>query len=128
MAALINEIALFLLSQSLGTLGTDLFYGQLTSTPNNQIAVIDSGGQPNNQSNVSISIITILLRNSTFDSGLAKVLLLQSALHNKTNLLSGVAGTSHAVGFSSLQRLPLYMDVDETGRHLWSIECILNVK
>jgi len=128
MAILIKEITLFLESQSLGVLGTDLFYGQLTSSPDNQIGVLDSGGQPNNQSDVAVSIITILIRNISFDLGMAKVLLIQTALHNKINVLSGVVGTVHSAGFSYLPRLPIYMGVDESGRHIWSIECFVHVK
>lgn len=43
---LIDELATYLQSKGLGTIGTDIFEGRLMDTPDAQIALIDYAGRP----------------------------------------------------------------------------------
>lgn len=93
---LVKEIALYLQSQGIGTVGTDLFYSynpDIASSP--MIAVLDTGGlQPSKDIPTKHPTFQVFIRASTYVAGKTKLDAVRSALHQFRNQLIPGGGST----------------------------------
>ena len=127
MAALEHEIAQFLALNSLGVIGTDLFYGGLPDSPDSCITVLSPTGSGSVHASATVQYVSILLRGTDYTTVGALADLVYLMVHNVENLLNGVVGAAHVVGFSKAERIPMFVGRDPQGRCLWSISTAMNV-
>lgn len=81
---LIDQIADFLANQGLGTVGVSIFTSYLPQTPDNAIAVIETGGlAPNVDIPTKEPTFQVMVRNTNFSDGRTNLDTVRSALHQK---------------------------------------------
>lgn len=86
MSIIIDDIADFLEDEGIGTVGTNIFVGQQPDSPANCITVIDTGGQrPDIDLPTKRPTFQVLVRNTDYALGAAKLLEVRNALHNNYN-------------------------------------------
>lgn len=86
MSIAIDDIADFLEDNSIGTVGTDIFVGQQPDSPANCVTVLDTGGQrPDIDLPTKRPTFQVLVRNTNYANGAAKLLAIRNLLHNKYN-------------------------------------------
>lgn len=96
MARLIDDLGTYLQTQSIGTLGTDLFQGHLPDTPDNCVAIFETGGPaPNKDLPLNKPTFQVIVRNASYATGRDKLEAIRTALHRKSNL-SLVSGQTFA--------------------------------
>jgi hypothetical protein len=90
---IIEQVAQYLEDNSVGTVGTDIFLGFHPDSPNNSIAILDTGGATPDIDLTDIQSPTfqIIVRNTDHETGKTKVDTIRGLLHNKYNstLISG---------------------------------------
>lgn len=92
---MITEIANYLATQGLGTVGTDIFYAYLPGGVDDGIVVLDTGGMlPDADLPTKEPTFQIFVRSSSYAAGKAKMDLIRTALHQKTNTVLG-SGTTY---------------------------------
>lgn len=89
--SLISDIADYLATNGLGTVGTDIFYSYVPDIDANVIAVLDTGGA---QPSVDIGSLKnptfqIFIRNSSYATGKSKLDSVRSLLHQKIETTIG---------------------------------------
>lgn len=88
--SLISDIADYLATQGLGTVGTDIFFSYLPDAGDNILAVLDTGGvQPDIYIPTKDPTFQIFIRSSTYSAGRTKMDSVRTALHNKYNTTIG---------------------------------------
>lgn len=81
---LIDQIADYLANQGLGAVGTDIFTSYLPQTPDNAIAVLDTGGfEPSIDIPTKEPTFQVLIRNTNYSNGKDDLDSVRSALHQK---------------------------------------------
>ena len=93
MAIYSSNIADYLQAQGVGTVATDIFIGYMADTPNSCIAIIESGGtEPDPYLPLQEPTFQVLIRNTDFEAGQAKLLAVRNALHQLTATTLVVGG------------------------------------
>ena len=88
--SLISDIADYLATQGLGTVGTDIFYSYMPDAGDNIMAVLDSGGvKPDIYLPTKDQTFQIFIRSSTYAAGKSKLDSVRSELHNLYNTTIG---------------------------------------
>lgn len=89
--SLVSDIATYLQTNGLGTVGTDIFYSYIPDVDGNVIAVIDTGGPTPNVDIQDISNPTfqIFIRNSDYATGKASLDSIRALLHLKLQTTIG---------------------------------------
>ena len=84
-----DDLATYLQTSSIGTVGTDLFKGNAPDVPDNVVVLNDTGGLPNvlNEKGAAVELITvqILARNKRQEQARDKLLTIQALLHQLVN-------------------------------------------
>jgi hypothetical protein len=81
---LIEQVAMFLQNEGVATLTTDMFLNYLPDNPDNVVAIIDTGGtEPDTYLPTRSPTFQILVRNSNYDNGKAKLDEIRDLLHQK---------------------------------------------
>ncbi len=84
----IEDVAQHLHNQGIGVLGTSLFKSYMPETPDNAIAVIATGGtKPDEYLPLKSPTFQVLIRNTDYQAGDAKLQAVRTALHQKINTL-----------------------------------------
>ena len=117
-----KDLALACQTESFGTLGQDLFYGQFPSLPDECIAVIASAGRMTIHSTKHTSILTVLVRGKSYPDASQLVRNIIAVFHGQSNILTG----DHSIGFIRSERLPIHVGKDPQGRHILSAEFSLD--
>lgn len=120
MARLIDDLGTYLQTQGIGTLGTDLFQGHLPSSPDNCVAVFETGGsQPNKDLPLNHPSFQVIVRNKSYATGRDKLESVRTALHRKfnTSLVSGQTFAYYILATSEGG----HIGRDESGRDEFSI-------
>lgn len=125
-ASLLNDISLYLESNSIGVIGTNLFYGNMPDSPDSCTCVLSASGSVTIHSNATVVIVSVLIRGKDYSLTYDLSRAVYDLLHNKQNLLSGVTGVNHIIGFSRMDRAPLHIGKDPQSRHLWSLAAEMN--
>jgi len=86
MSIIIDDIADYLEDQSVGTVGTNIFVGQQPDSPANCVTIIDTGGlRPDIDLPTKKPTFQVLVRNTDYATGAAKLTSVRNALHNRYN-------------------------------------------
>lgn len=86
MSIIIDDIADYLEDQGVGTVGTNIFVGEQPNDPANCVTVIDTGGmRPDIDLPTKKPTFQVLVRNTEYSAGAAKLLAIRNILHNKYN-------------------------------------------
>jgi hypothetical protein len=87
---MLDDIARYLQDNSVGTVGTNIFKSYVPKTPDNLVAVIDTGG-PEQDPDIPHEFATfqVFVRNSNYQLGRAKVDAVMDALHITRNRTIG---------------------------------------
>lgn len=86
MSIIIDDIADFLEDNSIGTVGTDIFVGQQPDSPANCVTILDTGGlRPDIDLPTKKPTFQVLVRNSNYANGAAKLSAIRDILHRKYN-------------------------------------------
>lgn len=98
----IEQVATYLQTGSIGTLGTNLFIGNLPDSVDSCVAVFDTGGmQPDIYLPTKEPTFQILVRSTTYDLGKAKIDAIRALLHRNFNVTL-VAGQTYVYSILAL--------------------------
>jgi hypothetical protein len=87
---MLDDLASYLQTQGVGTVGTDIFKSRQPKTPNACVTLYDTGGAEQDKDlPIEDATMQVLVRSTTFALGRAKVDAIQSALHRVTNTTIG---------------------------------------
>ena len=120
MAVVIDDVASYLATNSVGTVCTDLFKGYLPESPNACVAVLDTGGsQPNPDIPTKEPTFQVMIRSTNYTLGRSKLDTIRSLLHRQANveLVSGQTYFYFILAISEGGHLGR----DDNGRDLFSI-------
>ncbi|TCS80377.1 minor capsid protein [Tepidibacillus fermentans] len=83
---LLDDIALYLQQKGIGTIGTDIFKGQLPATPDNAIALFEYAGEPQDLTDANLEYpgLQVLVRNKSYSAGRQKIEQVRNTLHGLT--------------------------------------------
>jgi len=112
---------------SLGTRGTDLFMGKQPHNVADCVAIYEQVGEPQEKDVPLYNIgVQILVRNSVYATGEAKMKAVYDFLHQKANieLVSGQTYCYYVLAETSW----VYLGTDEQRRHEWSLNLNLKVR
>lgn len=126
MSQLIDDIATYLQSNGVGTLGINLFEGRLPSSPDAAVAVIETGGtQPNAYIPTKSPSFQVLIRATELDLGETVRQTIRSLLHNQYNTQFVLGGIYFY--YCRLITEGGHIGVDSNGRDLFSLnfECYI---
>jgi len=84
--SLIDDVAAYLATKSVGTVGTDLFKGFLPDTPANCVAIFEYAGFPPEIPNqIYYPGLQVRVRNTSYSTGRAKLKSIEDELHGLVN-------------------------------------------
>lgn len=116
---LLDDIALYLQQKGIGTIGTDIFKGQLPATPDNAIALFEYAGEPQDLTDANLEYpgLQVLVRNKSYASGRQKIEQLKNDLHGITET------TINNVRYLLIQakQSPFFLERDENGRAIFVV-------
>lgn len=126
-----KQIALYLQSQSLGTVGTDLFYGFLPPSPDTLTTIFDTGGEQG-MMKLGYDYPTIQVRTRAAQ-GAASVETAYNRLAAIYNVLHGLHGITLTDGTlvvdsTGLQSAPITIGKDEETRAEFTLNFRLNIR
>ena len=82
----IEQVATYLQAQALGTIATNIFVGSLPPTPDNCIAVINTGGvAPSIDIPDKTPTFQVIIRNTNYETGETTLSSVRTALHQFMN-------------------------------------------
>lgn len=79
------DIAAYLQTQAIGTVGTNIFYGYLPDAPDNAIAIYDTAGRPSQIHEIDRPNFQVVVRNTSYSSAATTIQSIQALLQNITN-------------------------------------------
>ncbi len=115
-----DDVAFYLEDEGLGTAGSDIKVGKLDSEPNNQICILGLPGfeQPSRYIREFIyPRFQIIIRNTDYDLGVAKLMAVREKLHVKIGIMFG----AHYVLRCHAEQEGGPIGSDEEGRYEFSI-------
>jgi len=116
---LLDDIAFYLQQKGIGTIGTDIFKGQLPATPDNAIALFEYAGEPQDLTDANLEYpgLQVLVRNKSYASGRQKIEQLKNDLHGITET------TINNVRYLLIQakQSPEALPRDENGRAIFVV-------
>ncbi|SMB97778.1 hypothetical protein SAMN00808754_1941 [Thermanaeromonas toyohensis ToBE] len=113
---LLNDIAAYLQANGVGTVGTDIFLGQLPATPDNVAALFEYAGEPPDlHSNVEYPGLQVLVRNKNYAAGRQKIEQIRNVLHGLTETI--VNGRRYLL--IRARQSPEALPRDENGRAIF---------
>jgi len=118
---LATDVAEYLEDQSIGTVGTDIFVGQMPDTANNVIAVYEYAGTPPEcVGRVESPRLVVRVRNATYANARNKARDILYLLHTKANITI----ESHSYLYIRAVGSINYLGRDAEDRVLFSIDFI----
>lgn len=117
---LIEQVAQALSNAGLGTIGTNIFLGNLPETPDNAILVLNTGGyQPSVDIPNKRPTFQVLIRNTDYEAGENNLSTVRSTLHQHRNavLVTGQTYFYYIYAVSEGGNIGR----DENGRDMFSI-------
>lgn len=114
----ISDITDYIEAAGLGTAGTDLFESRMPVSPNNTMAVINTGGeQPSQYIETQNNTIQVLIRNQDYNSGEIKMNQIIDLLHQLYNTQL----TNYYLYYCLLSSEGGHLGQDEEGREMFSV-------
>lgn len=123
MANIADDVADYLATQSVGTVGTDIFVGRSVPDPDNQVVVFATGGPEPSRHLATMKEMTVqvYIRNTSYSTGNTKLEAVRTALHKK----HGLTLTNHRILFSMAASEGGHIGQDSEGRDEFSINFIM---
>lgn len=116
MATLLDEVVSYLVSQNLGTFGTDLFVGFEPDTPTNTVTLYPTGGEPPNAlGGKEFPTVQVRVRSGTYLDGYNKAEAIYAVLHRQRDFLSTFRGRCFA-----LQSSPMFLGKGVNGEFIFT--------
>ncbi len=121
----IVELGSFLATSSIGTQGTDLFLNGFDDTPDNQVTLRPTGGNPatramGNDNLIENETFQLAVRNTDSSAGLAKAEAAYDALQGKDGTITAAGeSTARYLDTVCLQK-PFLLNQDEDGRYVFA--------
>lgn len=113
---MIRDIAQILQSNGIGTIGADIYLGQLPASPDNVVAVFEYGGEPPDlHANIEYPGLQVMVRNKRYDAGRQKI-------EQARNVLHGLAETvvnGHRYLLIRANQSPAFLQRDENNRAIF---------
>lgn len=113
---LIRDIAQILQSNGIGTLGVDIFLGQLPASPDNVVAIFEYAGEPPDlHANIEYPGLQVMVRNKRYDAGRQKI-------EQARNVLHGIVETvinGHRYLLIRANQSPFLLERDENNRAIF---------
>lgn len=124
--ALIDDVATYLQTAGIGTVGTDIFKSYAPDNANAGVYVLDTGGlQPNSDiKNLRNPTIQVFIRSATYAAGKTKLEAVRTAIHQLVNTTIG----STYVYFCLLQSEGGHIGRNERGQDEFSMNFHLNTR
>lgn len=120
MAVVIDDVATYLATNGVGTVGTDLFKGYLPESPNACVSVLDTGGsQPDPDIPTKEPTFQIMIRSTNYSTGRSKLDTIRSLLHQEDNI-ELVSGQTYFYFILAISEGG-HLGRDDNGRDLFSI-------
>ncbi len=119
-----KQIALYLQSQSLGTVGTTLFYGFLPTASGTIAVVYDTGGEaPDQRLGYDYPTFQIRTRANAGASSIENAYTRAADIYNVLQSISDVTlnDDTKLIDITALQSSPISLDKDESGRAEFTI-------
>lgn len=111
-----------LVSEELGTFGTDLFISQMPDSPNDAICLFDEPGVPDGTSNAyawdDMGLMVMVRGSHSYAK--SKIY----AIHNKIVGLTDQAGNDGVLTQILVQTPPAQIELDGKGRRIWTAHYI----
>lgn len=127
MADLLNDVVAYLVTQSVGTLGTNLFKGYLPPTPDTAIAVIETGGpEPDHYLPTRAPTFQVMIRAADYATGKTKLAAVRAALHRNDNIAL-VSGQTYFYYIQAISEGG-HLGRDDNGRDLFSINFLCKTR
>lgn len=124
---IISEIAEYLETKNVGTVGTDIFISRQSDAPNNQVVVYDTGGiEPDKYLPTADPTFQVLVRNTNYQTGQGLVNAIVTALHQFEN--GTVEESETYFYYIFLVSEPTHIGRDDKGRHEWSINFVAKTR
>lgn len=79
------DIAEYLQTQAIGTVGTNIFVGYLPDTPTTAIAIYDTAGRPSQIHEIDRPNFQVVVRDTSYLNAATKIQSIQALLQNLTN-------------------------------------------
>lgn len=119
-AYLIDEIAQYLAANGIGTLGTNIFEGDMPTTPDACICIYETTGlAAEHDIPLHSPSFQVMIRNTELDLGQAVAFSIRNLLHNQYNLQFATNGTY--VYSCNLIAEGGHIGRDDNGRDLFSL-------
>ncbi len=103
MANILEQIATYLATNGVGTLGDSIFIGYEPDLPQDVVVVFPSGGRPARTDGKEYPAVQVLVRNKSSKAGLQKAEQVRCLLHGKSDVLTTEAGICFANESSPIQ-------------------------
>lgn len=117
MSNLAKEIAAWLQTQTLGTVGTDIFVGSQPAAPDACVTVIETSGiAPSGYVPLKKPTVQVLVRSADYATGKTKADAVFDALHQLANIDLGSFYVYYVLATSGMGSIGR----DENQRHEWS--------
>lgn len=126
-----KQIALYLQSQSLGTVGTDLFYGYLPASPNTLTTIYDTGGDtPDARLGYDYPSIQIRTRAAAGNSSIETAYTMMTTIYNVLQGLHSIVFTDGTplVDCLAVQSSPTAIDLDDMQRAEFTMDFNLHIR
>ena len=114
---MIRDIAQLLQSGGIGTLGVDLFLGQLPDSPDNCVAVFEyAGSPPDLHWDGEYPGVQVLVRNKSYEAGRAKIEAAKNVLHG----VSETIVNNHRYLLIRANQSPFFLERDASNRAVFA--------
>lgn len=128
MARLVDNLAQYLATNSIGTEGTDLFIGVLPATPDNAVMIDQTGGvEPDKYLPIKQPTIQIIVRNKSYTDGLDKITAIYDLLHQFKDYQSLETGGVDVMQIMALQE-PTHLQQDDNFRHIFTVNFVIMLR
>jgi len=128
MANLVENLATYLQANGIGTVATDIFIGGLIDTPDNQTSINQSGGvEPNRENPIKQPTVQIAVRNTAYDTGMAKIEAIYALLHQANDSVVLEAGGVDLMACFAMQE-PAHLLKDESDRHIFVCNFVFTLR
>jgi hypothetical protein len=114
---MLDDLATYLQTSLVGTKGTTIFEGSMPDSPDSCICLYETGGfKPEIKSRIDYPTFQVITRNTSYSTGRAKAISVQTALHGLTET---TIGSSRFLLIQAMQS-PACLGQDERNRWEWS--------
>lgn len=111
---LLDDIATYLEANSIGTVGTDLFKGDMPETPDNCVALFEYAGEPPEvATDIEYPGLQVRVRNTSYSAARVKIDAVYALLHTLAN--TTLSGTKYLSIFA-VQSSPVPLGRDSSNR------------